>query len=75
MTTRRLDRDEFTVDRCNWIPFDAPPDHFEVTAKIRYNHPGTPATVTPLGGGKANGEAALAPTRHHPRTGGRVLSG
>jgi tRNA-uridine 2-sulfurtransferase len=24
-----------------------------VTAKIRYNHPGTAATVTPLGAGKA----------------------
>jgi tRNA-specific 2-thiouridylase len=24
----------------------------EVTAKIRYNHPGTPATVTPLGGNR-----------------------
>jgi len=48
-----LDRDEFTVDRCNWIPFDAPPEQMEVTAKIRYNHPGTPATVTPLGQGRA----------------------
>ena len=25
----------------------------EVTAKIRYNHPGTPATVRPLAGGGA----------------------
>ena len=48
-----LDRDEFTVDRCNWIPFDDPPEPIEVTAKIRYNHPGTPATVTPLGQGRA----------------------
>jgi len=48
-----LDRDEFTVDRCNWIPFDAPPERLEVTTKIRYNHPGTPATVTPLGNDKA----------------------
>jgi tRNA-specific 2-thiouridylase len=51
-----LDRDEFTVDRCNWIPFDAPPEQMEVTAKIRYNHPGTPATVTPLGQGRAKVE-------------------
>jgi tRNA-specific 2-thiouridylase len=43
-----LDRDEFTVDRCNWIPFDNLTEPIEVTAKIRYNHPGTPATVTPL---------------------------
>jgi tRNA-specific 2-thiouridylase len=40
-----LDRDTFTVDRCNWIPFDEPPASLEVTAKIRYNHPGTPATI------------------------------
>src|SRR3989454_421218 len=48
-----LDRDEFMVDRCNWIAFDTPSQNFEVTAKIRYNHPGTAATVTPLGEGKA----------------------
>ena len=49
-----LERDEFTVDRCNWIPFEHPPESLEVTAKIRYNHPGTPATVQPLAGGKAS---------------------
>ena len=48
-----LDRDEFTVERCNWIPFDTPPETIEATVKIRYNHPGTAATVTPLGGGGA----------------------
>jgi tRNA-specific 2-thiouridylase len=48
-----LDRNEFTVDRCNWIPFDNLTEPIEVTAKIRYNHPGTSATVTPLGQGKA----------------------
>lgn len=48
-----LDRDEFSVDRCNWIPFDDPPSTLEVTTKIRYNHPGTPATVTPRNGGGA----------------------
>ncbi|MGO8682907.1 MAG: tRNA 2-thiouridine(34) synthase MnmA [Limisphaerales bacterium] len=48
-----LDRDEFTVDGCNWIPFDKLTEPIEVTAKIRYNHPGTPATVTPLGQGEA----------------------
>ena len=45
-----LDRDEFTVERCNWIPFDTPPVKIEATVKIRYNHPGAPATVTPLEG-------------------------
>ena len=48
-----LDRDEFTVDRCNWIPFENPPERLEVTAKIRYNHQGTAATVTPTGNGSA----------------------
>jgi tRNA-specific 2-thiouridylase len=43
-----LDRDEFTADRCNWHPFEQLTEPIEVTAKIRYNHPGTPATVTPL---------------------------
>jgi len=48
-----LDRDEFLVERCNWIPFDAPPASLEVTAKIRYNHPGTSATIIPLANGAA----------------------
>ena len=48
-----LDRDEFSVDRCNWIPFETPPASLEVTAKIRYNHPGTTATVTPRADGGA----------------------
>ena len=46
-----LDRDEFIADRCNWHPFDKLTEPIEVTAKIRYNHPGTPATVTPTGNG------------------------
>lgn len=50
-----LDKDTFTIQRCNWIPWDAPPASFEATAKIRYNHPGTPATITPL----ANGDARV----------------
>jgi len=44
-----LDREEFVAERCNWHPFDQLPGPIEVTAKIRYNHPGTPATLTPLG--------------------------
>ncbi|MGO8837375.1 MAG: tRNA 2-thiouridine(34) synthase MnmA [Limisphaerales bacterium] len=48
-----LDRDEFTVSNCNWIPFDRLTQPIEATAKIRYNHPGTPATVTPVGQGGA----------------------
>ncbi|HSH96045.1 MAG TPA: tRNA methyl transferase PRC-barrel domain-containing protein, partial [Roseimicrobium sp.] len=42
-----LARDEFTISTCNWIPFDEPPESIEATAKIRYNHPGTPATIFP----------------------------
>lgn len=45
---------EFIAERCNWIPFAAPPAKFEATVKIRYNHPGTPATVTTLPNGKAS---------------------
>jgi tRNA-uridine 2-sulfurtransferase len=50
-----LSRDAFTANHCNWIAFETPPAALEVTAKIRYNHPGTPATVTPSG----NGDAAV----------------
>jgi tRNA-uridine 2-sulfurtransferase len=48
-----LQQDEFTVERCNWIPFDAPPTTLEVTARIRYNHPGIGATVRPTDDGRA----------------------
>jgi tRNA-specific 2-thiouridylase len=46
-----LDRDEFAVTNCNWIPFDKIAEPIEVITKIRYNHPGTPATLTPTGNG------------------------
>jgi tRNA-specific 2-thiouridylase len=46
-----LDRDEFTATNCNWIPFDKLAGPIEVTTKVRYNHPGTPATVTPMANG------------------------
>jgi len=48
-----LARDELRVERCNWIPWDAPPGPMKVTAKIRYNHPGCAATVTPGAGDSA----------------------
>ncbi len=48
-----LDEDEFIVERCNWIPYDDLPETLEVSAKIRYNHPGADATVTPFGNGQA----------------------
>ncbi len=48
-----LAADEFFVERCNWIPFEQPPDRMEVLAKIRYNHPGAAAVVSPMAGGVA----------------------
>jgi tRNA-specific 2-thiouridylase len=48
-----LERDEFQVERCNWISEADPVAPMEVVAKIRYKHPGTPATVTPLPNGRA----------------------
>jgi tRNA-specific 2-thiouridylase len=56
--------DEFEIDRVNWIAvagIDDPGPRstiaattlFEATVKIRYNHPGTPATVTPLENNRA----------------------
>lgn len=48
-----LERDTFRVERCNWIPFDAPPSTVEATVKIRYNHGGTRATIRPEPGGGA----------------------
>ena len=48
-----LDRDEYRVERCNWIPFETPPPTIEATVKIRYNHPGTPATILPQPNGGA----------------------
>ena len=47
-----LERDEFVAARCNWIPFDQPDAAFEALVKIRYNHPGTAATVSPLSPGQ-----------------------
>jgi tRNA-specific 2-thiouridylase len=49
-----LDREAFGVTNCNWIPFEFPGGPLEVTAKIRYNHPGTAATVTATGQGGAH---------------------
>jgi tRNA-uridine 2-sulfurtransferase len=47
-----LERDECLVERCNWHPFETLEQPLAVTAKIRYNHPGAPATITPLGGNR-----------------------
>jgi tRNA-specific 2-thiouridylase len=50
----QLDRAEFVIDRCNWIPFDQPEGPFDAMAKIRYNHPGVAATITPEPNGVAS---------------------
>ena len=39
---------EFEIDRTNWIARELPDEDVDATVKIRYSHPGTPATVTSL---------------------------
>ncbi len=51
--TAALERDELVIERCNWIPFEAPLEKIEATVKIRYHHPGAPASVNPLPEGRA----------------------
>ena len=46
-------RSEFWIDRCNWIPFEDLEGPIEVSAAIRYNHPGAAATVEPAEDGRA----------------------
>ena len=45
--------DEFEVDRVNWIELNRSNQVAHVTVKIRYNHLGTAATLTPLENGRA----------------------
>jgi tRNA-specific 2-thiouridylase len=40
--------DEFEIDQTNWIAGELPDEDVDATVKIRYSHPGTPATVTSL---------------------------
>jgi tRNA-specific 2-thiouridylase len=40
--------DEFEIDRVNWIARGFSFEDREVTVKIRYSHPGTHATITPI---------------------------
>ena len=48
-----LERSEFEVERCNWIPFETPPASIDALVKIRYNHTGTLATLVPGPNGTA----------------------
>ncbi len=45
--------DEFEVDRVNWTELNRSNQVADVTVKIRYNHPGTAATLTPVENGRA----------------------
>jgi tRNA-specific 2-thiouridylase len=51
-----LVREEFEIDRVNWHPIArvTDPGSFEAVVKIRYNHPGTVATVLPLENDRAH---------------------
>jgi tRNA-specific 2-thiouridylase len=51
-----LVREEFEIDRVNWHPAArvTDPGSFEAVVKIRYNHPGTVATVLPLENDRAH---------------------
>jgi len=48
--------EEFEIDRVNWHPVARAAENlsFEATVKIRYNHPGTRATLTPLENDRAH---------------------
>src|SRR5206468_767819 len=45
---------EFEIDRTNWIARDLPSEDVDLMVKIRYSHPGTPASVTPLENNRAH---------------------
>jgi tRNA-uridine 2-sulfurtransferase len=45
--------DEFEIDRVNWISRALPNENADLSVKIRYSHPGTMATVTPLENNRA----------------------
>ena len=53
-TAEDLALDEFEIDRVNWSGRDCPDGEIEVTVKIRYSHPGTRATLTPLSAERAH---------------------
>ncbi len=48
-----LEKSELTVQRCNWITWETPPESIEAMVKIRYNHTGAPATIRPSTDGTA----------------------
>ncbi|NQU10848.1 tRNA 2-thiouridine(34) synthase MnmA [bacterium] len=50
---RDLYRDEFEVDRCNWVSVAEPGQPLAVTVRIRSHHEGAAAVVETLGDGRA----------------------
>ncbi|MFO1476157.1 MAG: tRNA 2-thiouridine(34) synthase MnmA [Verrucomicrobiota bacterium] len=47
-----LERSDFEVARCNWIPFDHPPEELQAMVKIRHNHPGAMCRLAPGANGR-----------------------
>ncbi|NLW50294.1 MAG: tRNA 2-thiouridine(34) synthase MnmA [Candidatus Brocadiaceae bacterium] len=45
---------ELAVEAVHWVSIPPPADVVRATVKIRYNHPGAPASVTPQPGGTAH---------------------
>ena len=39
---------DFEIERTNWIASECPDESAHLTVKIRYNHPGTKASIVPL---------------------------
>jgi tRNA-specific 2-thiouridylase len=44
---------EFTAAGVNWVAFDEPAEAVRADVRVRYRHRESPATVTPLGAGRA----------------------
>jgi len=44
---------EFTAAGVNWVAFDEPEGPVRADVRVRYRHEEAPATITPLGGGRA----------------------
>lgn len=52
-TAADLLTETFSITQCRWHKNEPPKGPFEAVVKIRHGHPGAPATVTPLAGGRA----------------------
>ena len=44
-TEAALFKRKFEVNRVNWMAFESPPAEFKTNVKVRYLHPGAPATI------------------------------